>query len=112
MHINERNTLSMKIGLRAFIVSLLLLLSVSFSAIGETDFYTEMPLHLRFTQEAQKEILTEDAYVQRTYPHTAHDGVTEEMRLLIDEMTERSRDLLPPGIPPRWNPPPLRCSRG
>ena len=95
MHINERNTLSMKISLRAFLISLLLLFSISFSAIGETDFYTEMPLHLRFTQETQKEVLTEDTYVQRTYPHTAHDGVTEEMRLLIDEMTERGRALLP-----------------
>lgn len=95
MHINERNTLSMKISLRAFLISLLLLLFVSFSAVGETDFYTEMPPFLCFTQEAQKEILTEDAYVQRTYPHTAHDGVTEEMRLLIDEMTTHSRGLLP-----------------
>jgi len=85
----------MKKGMRAFLVFLLLLLLPALPVSGETDFYTEMPALLRFTQETHKETIAEDVYIHRTYPHTAHDDVDAEMHSLIDEMTERSRSLLP-----------------
>ena len=65
------------------------------SAAAKENFYTEMPVLLRFSQNTQKEAIAEDVYIQRTYPDTVRDDVDAHMRTLIDDMTTRNRSLLP-----------------
>ena len=77
-----------------FTLVLLMLLSASM-ALGETEFYTEMPEPLRFTQKTEKEPVAEDVYILRTYPDTANDTVDAQMRGLIDAMAEDNRAALP-----------------
>ena len=74
---------------------LLLLFLPAFSVAGETEFYTEMPFHLRFTQKTHAETITKDASIYRTYPDTAHDDIDAQMKSLIDDMADRNRSLLP-----------------
>jgi len=83
---------------KAFLTFMILIaLLPAWPAAGESAFYTEMPELLRFTQKTQKDTVAQDVYILRTYPDTAHDGVNEQMRVLIDEMAQRSRGLLPQG---------------
>ena len=77
------------------ILTLLMLFALGQSAAAETDFYTEMPPLLRFTQETIREELKNEAYVQVTYPDTANDAVDAHMRALIDEMKARNLPQLP-----------------
>ena len=81
------------------LLSLLLALLFSLHAVScaadETDFYTEMPPLLRFTQQTQRETVAEDIHILRTYPDTANDRIDEEMRALIDSMTQAHRSRLP-----------------
>ena len=79
------------------ILALLLLLALGQSAAAETDFYTEMPPLLRFTQETIRQDLENGAYLQVTYPDTASDAVDEQMRALIDGMKEKHLPNLPLG---------------
>ncbi|MBR4082621.1 MAG: polysaccharide deacetylase family protein [Clostridia bacterium] len=57
-----------------------------------------IPDALRFTQETMnRETVRENVYVQRTYPVTANPHVNEEMRGVIDRLTEAARPFLPAG---------------
>lgn len=57
-----------------------------------------IPDALRFTQETMKrETVRENVYIQRTYPTTANPHVNEEMRAVIDNLTDAARPFLPVG---------------
>ena len=70
--------------LLSLLLALLFSLHAASCAADETDFYTEMPPLLRFTQQTQRETVTEDIHILRIYPDTANDRIDEEMRALID----------------------------
>lgn len=79
----------------AMLMALLAMLVPILPAAGETDFCTEMPPLLHFTQTSHKETIAADTHILRTYPDTANDGVDAEMCALIDEMAEAARPHLP-----------------
>lgn len=70
-------------------------LHIAAPAAAESNFYTEMPPLLRFSQETLKEAAAQDVYILRTYPDTANDKVDADMRALIDEIAQANRHLLP-----------------
>lgn len=74
---------------------LVLLLCVLPAARAERQ---PIPAVLKFTQTTMpRENVRSQLYIQRTYPHTSNAQVNEEMRALIDEMTEAGRPFLPTG---------------
>ena len=77
--------------LLSLLLALLFSLHAASCAADETDFYTEIPPLLRFTQQTQQETVAEDIHILRTYPDTANDRIDEEMRALIDSMTQAHR---------------------
>ena len=73
----------------------LLLLLLCAGAAAETAFYEEMPPYLRVTQETIEEMGAGGKLIRRTYPETASDQVNDDMRALIDRMTEEALLRLP-----------------
>lgn len=81
-------------------VTFCLILALAFAlaaslCCAEEAFYTEMPPYLRVTQKMETQTVVPNVFVRRTYPDTANDAVDAEIRALVDEMTARSRHLLP-----------------
>ena len=67
------------------------------AALGEDEFYTEMPPYLRFTQQTTEEAVGSGATIRRTVPATANPAVDEEIAALLDTLLERSRPQLEDG---------------
>ena len=67
------------------------------AALGEDEFYTEMPPYLRFTQQTTEEAVGSGATIRRTVPATANPAVDEEIAALLDALLERSRPQLEDG---------------
>ena len=79
----------------AALFAVLLLLAGTVPARAER---TAIPDALRFTQNiTAREYVRERQYILRTYPQTANETVNEDLRALIDAMTEKARPSLPQG---------------
>ena len=96
IHPDSRKDLTQTMKLVCLISALLLALFFVLPAAGESEFYTEMPSFLRFSQETVQETIEEGTHILRTYPDTANDQVDTQMHALIDAMAQENRALLSP----------------
>lgn len=65
---------------------------------AQAERVSSIPALLKFTQATtEREYLRTQFYVQRTYPATANQAVNQEMKTLIDEMTNRGKEFMPLG---------------
>ncbi len=84
--------------MKKFVALLLLLCFLPTLAMAEEK--QAIPEIFHFTQKTtEDEYLRKNVYVRRTYPVTANEKVNEEMRAVIDGMTEAGQPHLPNG----WN---------
>lgn len=96
IHPDSRKDLTQTMKLVCLVSALLLALFFVLPAAGESEFYTEMPPCLRFSQETVQETIEENMHILRTYPDTANDLVDAQMHALIDAMAQANRALLSP----------------
>lgn len=81
--------------MKKWIAALLCVVLLMPAAMAEK--YTSMPYWQQMNQDEEKtEYLSDYAYIRRTYPDTRNDQIDQEIRQIIDDMTERGRHLVPP----------------
>ena len=74
------------------IAALLFLFACGGAARGRAD---ELPQLLRVRQKNVEEKVKKNIYIRRMYPDSANEAVNEEIRVVVDWMTEKNRGILP-----------------
>ena len=90
----KRNGKGTRVMRRIALIALLAALLACTASAEEK--YDKIPQALQVSQTTQEEKISKNAVIRRMVPTTSNAQVDEEMRQLVDELTEKNRESLPP----------------